>query len=48
MAAAAFMVARLIVLMITWRSQLRYFSQLSISPWRDGWQKIKRTLRLCI
>lgn len=43
MAAAAFMVARLIVLMITWRSQLRYFSQLSISPWRDGWQKIKRT-----
>ncbi|HRH77419.1 MAG TPA: oligosaccharide flippase family protein, partial [Cellvibrionaceae bacterium] len=43
MAAAAFMVSRLIVLMITWRSQLRYFSQLSISTWHDGWQKIKRT-----
>lgn len=42
-AAAAFMLARLFVLMITWRSQLRYFSQLSLSPWQDGWQKIKRT-----
>jgi O-antigen/teichoic acid export membrane protein len=42
-AAIAFLIARLIVLGITWRSQLNYYSQLKIASWRLGWVQIKRT-----
>ena len=42
-AAAALMLSRAVVLLITWRSQLRYFSQLHLTSWAIGWQKIKQT-----